>query len=377
MFGSQPDAEYRGTSSVLRSVVLCCLFACSESTVPPSEAPAPGGVVAEVPCPDCQVSISEPLQLGPAELGDLKVTSRIVAADSGGQLRLVYAPTSTPGQIGVYDATTRTTRFVGRRGNGPDELPDIATIALMGPDSIVVVHGRTFSVVDLVTGSLVRHRLPPQVSTLFLAGGSTGIFVVNNDLPIGSRFLTIGVDGGLRSRWGPEDDPNAEVSSQRYHHVALSARGMVVTNPINASWGLTVWSEAGKLVRSIPAPDWFRSMPDRLLRSQDGGVADSLRRVEATPIHGVGTLDGGIILVSARVPALPGSGETDGKDAPFDGRVTAIDGETGETLATIRLPRYVQLPGNGWLLAVYPDSLGFLHATAQKLSVTRVGAVVP
>jgi hypothetical protein len=292
----------------------------------------------------------------------------------------------------VFDTAGRLSNTFGRRGQGPDELSNISGIIVSSGDSILVRHGRRFS---LFSPSFVFQRqiAVPADNNPAIFPLPSGAFLFTSlptDPPSQRRLYQLtGSSGDSIAAFGPlaRRDPNCASCNTRTPVAAAYGRVWVLT----PRYELEAWLETGEMVASVSVAGspWYDTSTT--------GFRSSPLEPPRTRITGVAVLDSNTIAVfglraaeSWRPPpaakvstgSIGGIAVTVQRGAPEDiARAAARENDTFVDLidltrraivATGRFKEQTVLSLGGELAySQRVDSLGVVHYDVWRLNIRR------
>jgi hypothetical protein len=186
--------------------------------------------------------------------------TRLVRLQSG---RLVAGPLAEPGKFAVFSPTRSFERVVGRVGDGPGELRDIASLHATTGDTIwVACCGGSRISAFLPSGRFIRtHALESQAQNfMFFADGS---FVANAVVSTPSSLghpLHLYRDGRIMKSVGAAPGPFVPATRRTMGRAMTEYPGrdsLFLALPPNR-YDVEVWSRTGHLVETwTRRPSWF------------------------------------------------------------------------------------------------------------------------
>jgi hypothetical protein len=312
-----------------RVVSLCILL--SIACDPSPETIGAGAGSAD--CPGCEIRLVHVATIG-AET-DLDSPSQVFtpAIDSGG--RIFVAPLTDLGTVGVYDATGRFLRTLGRPGEGPGEFRYAWNVMVLPGDTILVfdsyLRRYTIFTPELEPARVVSlDPLPIHVVPLT----SDRMFGFTRVAPADSGTLVHEFVGGGATRSFAWLDAAPDVRrNTRYRHLAAAPAGALWLASADR-YSIELWDTAGERIRTITAVrDWFPP-PD---------AAVTASRATAPSIDAVWSDADDRLWVLASVPdddpperEGPGENYLTGRIRLYDSMIEVLDPATGNLIAALR-----------------------------------------
>jgi hypothetical protein len=333
-----------------------------------------------IPCNGCALTVSDPIVLDPSEISGLTRSSKISLQPAGEDVLVAYGPTETPGELRVTTLNgSSPIRTFGRFGNGPDEMERIRTLAFAGPDTIVVLHSSSISVLSLIDSSLSKQGLPPGVSSFELAVSPSRQVFVGNHVPLRRRVIAQAIGEGQVSEFmGSGLSPGSALENlgPTEYHLMTGDDGSLIAIPKQEVWSITKWSADGDSLDGnfIQQPEWFTPFTaaeiDAAREAKDSGALASVTYVTDAQVLG-----NRYLLVAGRVrDNRPAPGEQAGL-APWNYRndtvVDVYDLTSNRLVARLQFDAvYTYLAPSGHLIRFLEDADGFVSAILRKIEVT-------
>lgn len=307
-------------------------------------------------CATCRIVLERVATLSDADFA-INGSRTIVTRDNRDRFLVVGEKSSS---IGVYSATGKLLKQVGRRGDGLGEFRNIATI-LVGPgDSIHVIDaalGRR-TVFDPTLSRAVRTTPVPQFAEAAITGDGrllvTGSIATRESA--GLPVHLVASNGTILRSFGDDDMLVTARGNERrrlYRSITPARGGGYWVSPMT-QYTIERWTD--KLTHESTfkrAVDWFPPLPlDAVLGSPEVQRPHTLLRSVWEEPSGVVLVNIGVAAVNWRPTAVESGGESTVTPVSELGKyidtiLEAVDPRAATVLATLRVRGILGQVGNG------------------------------
>lgn len=336
----------RAGKPVLHLLGLAAAAVCTPSGIGAQEVLEVGSLPS---CGQCRLELQHVLTLDPRGPEGLLVGEPAsVARTPDG--RLLVTQHQSPHELLVFDSAGGYHATVGRRGSGPGEYRGLEHVSLAENGEAVLVDNTNGRITWLSTDLEVTRteRSPaPLVHRLMQVGPDR--FIANASMAQGTGLPLHSIDlesGQVRSFGTVLPVPRPGLPWANLRALALAGNGRV-WSAYRTQYVLELWDTAGALVKTLARrTSWFQPYVERRVGSGEPAqpwlmairenLEGQLLSLVTVPID-----DYRRVLGPPRETPRGPRYDVSRKDQLFDTIVEVIDPETGELVASERLPQYL------------------------------------
>jgi len=234
----------------------------------------------ELECPECRIVLTRVAALTTENPAGQALYPATLLRHSNGTF--LVGPTLVPGTVAVFDRDGTFMHSLGRYGEGPGEMREVASVNAWFGDSVAIVHDRNQFLIFSDDASAPRSGRIPSVPFIIRY-----LTPLPDNKVIAVRFGTGGGDDYRIREFSALGEPGQGYGEtmpfgEGRDHVALTTAGDTVWAIRRSSYEIDAFSRTtGQLIRTVARRlDWFPPSPER---NEWGGAPQIIDLARSAP----------------------------------------------------------------------------------------------